>query len=66
MMKMLLVVFLLANALFWGLATHSQHCAVASLFSVPCPPHIVHLMSSLAFFGAAVYAQQKGHFDKMH
>jgi hypothetical protein len=68
MMKMLLVVFLLANALFWGLATHSQHCAVAALFGMGsnCPPHYVHLMTGLAFFCAAVYTQQKAYFDNMH
>ena len=69
MMKMLLVLFLLANALFWGLATHAQHCSLAGVFGMTaaqCPPHYVHLMMGLVFFGATVYVQQKSHFDNMH
>ena len=68
MMKMLLVLFLLANALFWGLAAHSQHCSLAGVFGMTaanCPPHYVHLMMGLAFFGATVYVQQKSYFDNM-
>jgi len=67
-MKMLLVGFLLLNALFWGLGAHSQHCELAGLFGMAatdCPPHYVHLMMGLAFFCATVYVQQKSYFDSL-
>ena len=67
MMKTLLVLVLLINALFWGLAEHVQHCAVADWFGMGdnCPPHYVHLMMGVAFFVAAVYVQQKKYFDTL-
>jgi len=66
-MKMILVAFLLVNALFWGLANHSQHCALADAVGMgaDCPPHYIHLMMGLAFFCATVYVQQKPYFDSL-
>lgn len=44
MFKKLLISFLLANAVFWGLASHKQHCKVASMFGMKkCPPHWIHV-----------------------
>ena len=67
MMKMLLIAFLLVNALFWGLGAHTQHCALVNALGmgVNCPPHYVHLMMGLAFFAATVYVQQKPYFDTL-
>jgi len=67
-MKNLVVIVLVINALFWGLASHDQHCSVADWVGLGgdnCPPHYVHLMMGLAFFVAAVYCQQKSYFDKL-
>ena len=66
-MKMILVAFLLVNALFWGLANHSQHCALADAVGMgaDCPPHYIHLMMGLAFFCATIYVQQKSYFDTL-
>jgi hypothetical protein len=58
--KTLLVVFLVLNALFWGLASHSQHCSVASALGVSaCPPHWLHLLTGVVSFIAAVVLQHK-------
>ena len=44
MFKNLLVLFFLVNAIFWGLASHKQHCKVASMMGVKkCPPHCIHV-----------------------
>ena len=66
-MKLILVAFLLVNALFWGLANHSQHCALADAVGMgaDCPPHYIHLMMGLAFFCATIYVQQKSYFDTL-
>lgn len=53
----LLVLVLVLNALFWGLASHGTHCSV-----VPrgwCVPHDVHLMLGVACFVAAVLVRQR-------
>ena len=65
--KMLLVACLLVNALFWGLAEHSQHCSLLNAVGMGanCPPHYVHLMMGLAFFCATIYVQQKSYFDTL-
>ena len=40
----LLALFFLVNALFWGMASHKQHCKVASMFGMKkCPPHWIHV-----------------------
>ena len=64
---MLLVACLLVNALFWGLAEHSQHCSLLNAVGMGanCPPHYVHLMMGLAFFCATIYVQQKSYFDTL-
>jgi hypothetical protein len=39
-LRLIAVVFLALNALFWGLFPHSSHCALAKTFGVvKCPPH---------------------------
>lgn len=60
MYQKILLAFLVLNALFWGLASHSRHCKVASMISSgSCPPHWVHLTMGLIFYMLAVYVQQK-------
>ena len=55
-----IIIFLIINAIFWGLAPHETHCkAVASLGIQDCPPHWTHLAPGLACFAAAVAIQQR-------
>ena len=40
----LFTAFCVVNGLFWGFASHEQHCNLASSFGVSkCPPHWVHV-----------------------
>lgn len=60
MLKNLLVLFFLLNALFWGMASHKQHCKVASLFGMKkCPPHWIHVyVMGLGSFIVSLYLVQ--------
>lgn len=61
---MLIVIFLLINAIFWGLFSHESHCNLVSMMGVnTCPPHYVHLLMGLGFFIAAIYVKQKAYID---
>jgi hypothetical protein len=51
------VVFLVANACYWGLAGHGMHCSLLP-DGVACPPHYVHLLMGLGFFIAAIVVAQ--------
>ena len=62
MLQNIIVVLLILNSLFWGLASHKQHCALASKFGIKkCPPHWVHVyvMGLGSFFLALVVSQGK-------
>ena len=57
--KLLVTVFLLVNAVFWGLYPHSDHCSLlAKLGVVACPPHSIHVLTGLVAFLGAVLNQQ--------
>ena len=60
MLKTLLTLFFIINALFWGLAAHKQHCYLASLFGMnKCPPHWIHVyVMGLGSFIIALYLKQ--------
>jgi len=59
----LLVVFLVVNALFWGLGSHHIHCDLAAWFGIrQCPPHWVHLTLGVLCFLVAVYLQHLPYF----
>jgi len=60
LLKKTLILFLVANALFWGLATHAQHCNLAAMFGMKsCPPHWVHVyVMGLGSFLLALYLRQ--------
>ena len=64
-MKYVLLAFLVANALFWGLFPHGTHCQVVSKLSnilnmeIECPEHKVHLMMGIIFYVLSVYFVQK-------
>ena len=56
----LLVLFFALNALFWGLATHAQHCAtIARIGITNCPSHTLHLTMGLVSYLIAVGLAQK-------
>lgn len=60
-LKLVFVVFFVANALFWGLWPHSSHCQLAaSLGMTKCVPHIMHIMFGIGFFVVAVLVAQWG------
>ena len=66
MLDNLLIFFFVVNALFWGLATHHQHCSLASSFGIKkCPPHWVHLIMGFVSFGVAVYLKQANYINPM-
>jgi len=45
MLKLVVGIFFVFNALFWGLAKHSIHCKLVSKLGVKdCPPHFIHLL----------------------
>ena len=60
MFKNLLVLFFLVNAIFWGLASHKQHCKVASMMGIKkCPPHWIHVyVMGLGSFLVTLYLVQ--------
>ena len=59
----ILVVFLVLNALFWGLFPHSTHCnAVAHIMGGACPSHTIHITLGVAMFLLAVYYTQRNYF----
>ena len=60
--QLLLTGFLLLNAVFWGLFSHSVHCNVAASAGLKdCPPHWVHLAIGVAAFLGAVVSAQWGY-----
>jgi len=63
MLRELLVIFFLLNAIFWGLFPHSSHCRIVyQLFgsNVKCPPHIIHIsFGVICFLLAILFAQQE-------
>jgi len=57
--KVLATLFLLVNAIFWGLFPHSQHCAFVTKLGAPsCPSHTIHILMGIGSFLAAVVNQQ--------
>ena len=64
MLKQIIVAFLAINAIFWGLFPHSDHCAVASVFTNSCLPHSVHVSIGVICFMLAVMIAQPKLFFK--
>lgn len=54
----------LANALFWGLGSHQQHCNLAKKVGVECVSHNVHLMMSVVFFLGTITLVHRKHLSK--
>ena len=59
MLKKILTIFFVINALFWGLASHSTHCNLVAYFGAKgCLPHSIHLLMGLVSFIIAIYIEQ--------
>ncbi len=59
-MRQILVVFLIINALFWGLMSHDVHCNFVAKFSkAKCPPHTIHILIGFICFTLAVLISQE-------
>ena len=58
---MWLVIFFALNALFWGLASHSKHCAIVP--GSKCLPHWAHIGIGFACFALAVFFAQRGYIE---
>ena len=56
----IIVIFLVLNAIFWGLGAHTQHCHVASMMGVKeCPSHGLHVGFGVVCFLVAVVISQR-------
>ena len=64
MWKNIIVAVLAVNAVFWGLFSHSAHCAVASLITNSCLPHQIHVTIGVVCFILAVLIAQSKLFFK--
>ena len=62
MLKKVILFFFLVNSLFWGLASHSQHCNLAYSIGIEykkCPPHWIHVyIMGLGSFLLTLYLNQ--------
>lgn len=59
----LLTLFLVINALFWGLWPHGAHCRLASFFGIQeCPSHWLHIGFGVVCFLVAVVVAQRHMF----
>lgn len=65
--KNIITGILLLNAIFWGIASHSSHCAFVKMIPnmKSCPPHWVHLMMGIMFYLMAVFVSQYEYITKM-
>lgn len=61
MNNLFLTLFLIINALFWGLASHKQHCSLIPMKN--CPPHWLHIGIGILCFLGAIYVEQKKYID---
>ena len=60
----LAVIFLIINAIFWGLFPHSTHCKLVGAMGVAkCPTHVMHVGFGIACFLGAVWIEQGNFFD---
>ncbi len=63
-METLILTFLIANAIFWGLFPHNAHCLFINnineffKMNINCPDHSVHILLGFLFYTASVYFTQ--------
>jgi hypothetical protein len=61
----ILVILFLINGLFWSLATHSEHCSLASFFNIKkCPSHGIHITIGIVSLLIAIIIKQRNYFKK--
>lgn len=66
MIRELLILFFLLNAIFWGLFPHSSHCRFISQFTdMKCPPHFIHISMGIASFLLAIFLSQQEYITTM-
>ena len=64
-MKNIILTFLIANAIFWGLFPHEAHCQLINYFknmtgfNLKCPEHTVHLTMGVVFFLLSIYVNNE-------
>ena len=59
MLKDIIILLLIVNSLFWGLAPHSLHCKISKMIKVKCMPHWLHVyVIGLGSFVAALLLKQ--------
>ena len=62
---MILTLFFLINAIFWGLYDHATHCKIAAMLGIlKCPSHLVHILMGLVSFMIAIFIQQKTYLQR--
>ena len=58
--KNILTILLVVNAIYWGLFSHSNHCALVRSFGIStCPSHSVHIIFGILCFLISVWIQQR-------
>ncbi len=57
--KLVAIIFLAVNAIFWSLFPHETHCKVVGMMTTAeCPPHKVHLIIGVISFVLALVLAQ--------
>uniref|UniRef100_A0A6C0F664 Uncharacterized protein n=1 Tax=viral metagenome TaxID=1070528 RepID=A0A6C0F664_9ZZZZ len=60
----LLLIFFIANAIFWGIYSHETHCDLVSYINkmvgstMKCPSHKLHLLWGFVCYSISVYIAQ--------
>ena len=61
-----ILVFLLVNAVYWGLFPHATHCKLITSLGVSnCPPHWVHLIIGLFSYLTAMWLEQSSYIKTL-
>ncbi len=58
MLKTIIIIFFVINAIFWSLFPHNIHCNVIKMFINSCPSHSVHLTIGVVSFNIALVLAQ--------
>ena len=60
----ILLIFFIMNAIFWGLYSHETHCNFISYINevvggtISCPSHKIHLLWGFVCYSISVYISQ--------
>tara|TARA_B100000575_G_scaffold252443_1_gene220428 strand:+ start:4237 stop:4578 length:342 start_codon:yes stop_codon:yes gene_type:complete len=65
-MKELLIIFLIINAIFWGMFSHDTHTKFCTeILNRECPDHMTLICLSLLCFIVAIFIAQRDFFQRM-